>query len=57
MLRDIHYVHSASLTYEDGVVFMSEADVGKQGMQQDVLRQSTALQNMWKSGRAGSACA
>ena len=55
--RDIHYVHAASLAYEDGIVFMSEADVRKEGMQQDVLRQSTALQNMWKSVRAGSACA
>ena len=25
--RDSHYVHSASLAYEDGIVFMSERDL------------------------------
>ena len=28
--REIHYVHSASLAYEDGIVFMSEPSAAKQ---------------------------
>ena len=28
--REIHYVHSASLAYEDGIVFMSEPSTARQ---------------------------
>ena len=28
--REIHYVHSASLAYEDGIVFMSEPSAARQ---------------------------
>ena len=28
--REIHYVHSASLAYEDGIVFMSEPFAARQ---------------------------
>ena len=28
--REIHYVHSASLAYEDGIVFMSEPSAVRQ---------------------------
>ena len=28
--REIHYVHSASLAYEDGIVFMSEPAAARQ---------------------------
>ena len=29
--REIHYVHSASRAYEDGIVFMSEPSAARQG--------------------------
>ena len=28
--REMHYVHSASLAYEDGIVFMSEPSAARQ---------------------------
>ena len=30
LAREIHYVHSASLAYENGIVFMSEPSAARQ---------------------------